>query len=108
MKCKTKKCKRKLTMLAEKFRGTCNFCDMIARPVLNQGTLSEGWPRVSDLALTVHPSQIEEYRKEARELGTHAEFLPDGRMIVDSAAHQREYCKAYNMQDADYSRRGFA
>lgn len=107
MKCKTKKCRRPLTMLAEKFRGTCNFCSMLAAPARNQGTLPEGWPRKS-LALAVHPSQIEQFRKEARELGTHAEFDSDGQMIVDSAAHQREYCKAYNMSDADYSRRGFA
>jgi hypothetical protein len=107
MKCKTRKCGRPLTLLAEKFRGTCNFCSLLATGQATQGTLSEGWPRKS-LALAVHPSQIEEFTREARELGTHAEFYPDGHMKVDSAAHQAEYARAYNMRDADYSRRGFA
>lgn len=107
MKCRTRKCKRKLAQRGERMRGTCNFCDLLASGQASQGTLPEGWPRLST-ALWVHPSQIEQFRKEARELGTHAEFAPDGRMVVDSARHQAEYVKAYNMQDADYSRKGFA
>jgi hypothetical protein len=49
---------------------------------------------ISD-TLAVHPNQIKEASDLAKKLGVPTEFLPDGRPIIRSTAHQREYAKKH-------------
>ena len=52
-------------------------------------------------ALAVHPRQVEAARADAKKKGVPTEFLPDGRPIIRSRAHQKAYLKAYNFFNRD-------
>lgn len=56
------------------------------------------WPMYSDAA-GVHPSQIEEFTKLARDAGVPTDFLPDGRAKLESARHRRDYLRTRNLHD---------
>lgn len=57
-------------------------------------------PKASD-ALAVHASQVEEAREDARKKGVPTDFLPDGRPVFTSRAHQKKYCRAYGFFNKD-------
>ena len=58
-----------------------------------------GWkPIVSD-ALAVHPRQVEEATLDAAKKGCPTEFLPDGRPILTSRSHRKQYLKSYGFHD---------
>jgi hypothetical protein len=70
-------------------------------PVESQGEAMGliGWtPIVSD-ALAVHPDQVEEATQDAIAKGVPTEFLPDGRPILTSRSHRRDYLRAYGFHD---------
>jgi hypothetical protein len=56
------------------------------------------WPILSD-ALAVHPVDIEEAREDSRIKGVPTDFLPDGRAILESRQHRKQYLKAYGFHD---------
>ena len=58
------------------------------------GTPLVGYPMLSD-ALAVHPHQVEEARDSAKAKGVPTEFRPDGRPVITSQKHLRDYCRAY-------------
>lgn len=55
-------------------------------------------PIVSD-ALGVHPEQVEEATADAKAKGVPTEFLPDGRPLLVSRQHRKEYLRAYGFHD---------
>lgn len=55
------------------------------------------WPQQCD-ALAVHPSQVEEAREDAKRKGVPTDFTPDGRPVITSAAHQKQYAKLYGFR----------
>lgn len=57
-------------------------------------------PHPSD-ALSVHPRQVAEAVADAKAKGVPTEFLPDGRPLMRSRAHQKEYIKAYGFHNND-------
>ncbi len=57
-------------------------------------------PHKSD-GLAVHPDQVEEATESAKRKGVPTEFLPDGRPVMRSRAHQKAYLKAYNFFNHD-------
>lgn len=56
------------------------------------------WPMKSD-ALGVAEDQIEEATAEARRCGVPTEFTKDGRAILTSAKHRKQYAELYGMYD---------
>ena len=56
------------------------------------------WPLASD-AMGVHPDQIEEFTKDARERGVPIEFDRLARPIFTGPRHRRDYCRAYGVHD---------
>jgi hypothetical protein len=99
-----KKCRlckiRTIGQVGEKIRGTCNYCHMLFCKVPPGGDRPAGWPRKS-LALAVHPSQIAEAYQDARDRGVPTEFAKDGQPIMQNAAHQKAYSKAYGFINRD-------
>lgn len=57
-----------------------------------------GWPMKSD-ALGVHPSQVNEARKESVRLGVPTDFTPDGRAILKDRKHRKKYAEAKGYYD---------
>jgi hypothetical protein len=57
-------------------------------------------PHASE-ALAVHPGQVQEAVESAKRMGVPTEFLPDGRPIMRSRAHQKAYLKAYGFKNRD-------
>lgn len=57
-------------------------------------------PHPSD-ALAVHPAQVAEATLNAKIKGVPTEFLPDGRPLMRSRAHQKEYIRAYGFFNKD-------
>lgn len=55
-----------------------------------QTSKSRGWPMLSD-AVGVHPDQIPEARRVAREQGVPTDFNEDGRVVFRSRAHRKKY-----------------
>ena len=64
----------------------------------NTKAVCAGWPRLSE-ALAVDPSQISEEKTFLKNRGVNADFAPDGRAIVESARHQKNWCKAVGFVD---------
>lgn len=62
--------------------------------------LSSIKPKASD-ALAVHPDQVAEAVESAKRKGVPTEFLPDGRPVIRSRAHQKAYLKAYGFHNKD-------
>ncbi len=62
------------------------------------GQATEGWP-IKSRALAVHPRQVEAASKAAKDAGVPTEFMPDGRPIIRSHQHQREYARTRGMQN---------
>lgn len=56
------------------------------------------WPMKSDAA-GVHPDQIAEARAHSIEAGVPTDFTPDGRAILTSRKHRKDYCRAIGMHD---------
>lgn len=54
-------------------------------------------------SLAVHPKQVQEAVADAKAKGVPTEFLPDGRPVFTSRAHQKAYLKAYNFRNNDGS-----
>lgn len=63
-------------------------------------SLSATPPHVSE-GLSVHPRQVAEATESAKRRGVPTEFLPDGRPVMRSRAHQKAYLKAYNFHNRD-------
>jgi hypothetical protein len=57
-------------------------------------------PHKSD-GLAVHPDQVQEATDSAKREGVPTEFLPDGRPVMRSRAHQKAYLKAYGFRNND-------
>lgn len=55
-------------------------------------------PILSD-ALAVHPKQVQEAMEDAKRKGVPTEFLPDGRPVLRTRQHRKEYLKAYGFHD---------
>src|SRR5690606_36466704 len=51
------------------------------------------WPRTST-SLGVHPDQVASERERLARLGVPTDFTDDGDMILTSAKHRREACRA--------------
>ncbi len=64
------------------------------------GLLGLSKPHPSD-ALAVHPRQVAEAVENAKLKGVPTEFLPDGRPLMRSRQHQKEYIKAYGFYNRD-------
>lgn len=60
-----------------------------------------GWPIASD-ALACLPNQVQEMEAAAVKAGVPTEFLRDGRPLMRSGKHFREYCKKHG-----YVHRGY-
>lgn len=52
-------------------------------------------------ALAVHPRQVGEASELAKSKGVPTDFLPDGRPIMKSRAHQKAYIKAHGFYNKD-------
>lgn len=59
---------------------------------------NNNWPMLSDAA-GVHPDQIPDAQREAKDLGVPISFHPDGRAVFTSARHRKEYCEAIGLYD---------
>lgn len=57
-----------------------------------------GWPRDSD-AMGVHPSQVDDARRESVLLGVPTDFKKNGCAIVRDQSHQRKLTKALGLRD---------
>jgi sugar/nucleoside kinase (ribokinase family) len=57
-------------------------------------------PHKSD-GLAVHPDQVQEATESAKRKGVPTEFLPDGRPVMRSRAHQKQYLRAYGFYNRD-------
>ena len=57
-------------------------------------------PTLSE-ALAVHPAQVAEATADAKARGVPTEFMPDGRPVMRSREHQRQYLKAYGFHNND-------
>ena len=100
-RCKNRKCRKPLTQVGERCRGTCNICDLLGSHKPPGGDQSAGWPRKS-LALMVHPSQAKEFTEDAKHMGVPTYFDPkDGKPVFTNAGHQKAYEKAYGYFNKD-------
>lgn len=52
-------------------------------------------------AMAVHPRHAKKAQEAAKRRGVPTEFLPDGRPIFTSRAHQKAYLKAYGYRNND-------
>lgn len=52
-------------------------------------------------SVAVHPKQVAEAIEDARKKGVPTDFLPDGRPVFTSRAHQKAYIKAYRIHNND-------
>lgn len=59
-----------------------------------------GWP-IKSLSMGCHPSQIEEFKGEARRAGIDIDFTPTGDAILRDKAHRKAYRKHRGMVDFD-------
>lgn len=62
--------------------------------------LSHTSPHLSE-GLSVHPNQVKEAEESAKRRGVPTQFLPDGRPIMTSRAHQKKYLRAYGFHNRD-------
>ncbi len=69
-------------------------------PIGDGAGLSSTPPHKSD-GLAVHPRQVAEATESAKRRGVPTEFLPDGRPVMRSRAHQKAYLKAYGFHNRD-------
>lgn len=65
-----------------------------------QCALSYTSPHVSE-ALGVHRDQVAEATESAKRRGVPTDFLPDGRPIMRSREHQKQYLKQYGFKNRD-------
>lgn len=67
---------------------------------IGDGSGLTSWQRpiVSD-ALAVHPEQVDEAVADAKAKGVPTEFLPDGRPLLVSRRHRKEYLRKYGFRD---------
>lgn len=70
------------------------------RPLGDGSGLCSCPPNISD-GMAVHPRQVGEAAEDARKKGVPTEFLPDGRPVFRSRAHQKAYIKAYGFYNKD-------
>lgn len=77
--------------------GTPSICGTPRRPG-NGRALCHFQPILSD-ALAVHPSQVQEATQDAIQKGVPTDFLPDGRPVLRTRAHRKQYMKAYGFFD---------
>jgi len=61
-----------------------NYIDPWATPMLNE-------------ALAVWPDQVAEARADAARKGVPTDFARDGRVVIRSQQHYRQFCKAYGV-----------
>lgn len=64
------------------------------------GTPLSGWPIYSD-ALAVHPVDVKEHERIAKEKGVPTECLPDGRVVLRNRAHRKAYLRSFGFHDRD-------
>ncbi len=69
------------------------------KPIGGQA-LSSTPSHLSD-ALAVHPRRVAEATRDAIKRGVPTEFLPDGRPVMRSRAHQKAYLRAYGFRNND-------
>jgi len=55
----------------------------------------------ASIALAVHPKQVKEATEAAIRRGCPTDFLPDGRPIIRSRAHQAEFIKGLGLFNRD-------
>lgn len=58
------------------------------------------YPLFSD-AMGVHPAQIPEMRRLARQRGVPTEFTKDGRAVLTSRGHRKDFGEAFGFFDKD-------
>ncbi len=58
------------------------------------------WPILSD-ALAVHPDEIKDAKAYAASRGVKVEFAPGGECILESRAHRKDVCGAFDVFDKD-------
>ena len=74
--------------------------DFGAATTVNAGNAMTGYPFKSD-ALAVHPDQIGEAQQDSVKKGVPTEFDSEGRAVIRSRQHKKEYCLAYGFHDRD-------
>ncbi len=82
--------------------GTHTLNDKIVKRVYEGSTVhcgdGAGWPILSDSA-AVHPSQVEDAKREAQINGVPTDFSSDGRPILRDHLHRRKYLKSIGLVD---------
>ncbi len=64
-----------------------------------RGTAPGGWPMESN-ALALHPDQVPEQARRAREAGVPTDFKA-GRPVLTDRSHRKRYCKFVGVRDND-------
>jgi len=60
----------------------------------------EAWPMLSE-GMGVHPSQIQEMMAQARAKGVPTDFTADGRAILRTPRHRKQFGEAFRYYDKD-------
>lgn len=71
-------------------------------PAKDHGPTAQGlirWKEIHSEALAVHPLDIAEAEADARAKGVPTSFDADGRPVLTSRRHRKEYLKAYGFHD---------
>jgi hypothetical protein len=63
------------------------------------GASLQSWQPILSDALAVHPDQVAEATLDAKRKGVPTEFMPDGRPILRTRQHRKEYLRAYGFHD---------
>jgi hypothetical protein len=75
------------------------FLEAFPDKPIGDGSGLVGWKPIASDALAVHPSQVEEARADAIKKGVPTDFLPDGRPILRTREHRKEYMRRYGYFD---------
>lgn len=91
-------CGRPLALRGERFRGTCNGCDLLASRTPPLADATTGWPLHSD-AMGVHPEQVPEEMAALKRLGVDTRYDDKGRPILENRRHRKAHMKALGLVD---------
>jgi hypothetical protein len=72
--------------------------DFQAEHAPRKRTRGESWPLESE-AMGVHPDQIPEMKRLAKEHGVPTDFTPDGRAILRSRGHRKKFAETFGFWD---------
>lgn len=78
--------------------GTLGTRDWRAEHTKTRGTGDRAYPILSD-AMGVHPDQVPAAREHARAHGVPTDFTPDGRPVIRSRKHRKQYGESRGFVD---------